>query len=101
MSSILALVLISAGVVAVCSIYLTLHPEYHSGLFGTLGLGMMCLGAAARVGQLMERCMSSGYECEAVRITPLTVLVWCGLALFMGRHCWRFFKRTRRAGSST
>jgi hypothetical protein len=80
----------AALVLAVCAL-LVLHRDYHAGFVGNLGLGMLALAAATRLAGILEQ----GGE---VRITPLGVLLWIGLALFLGRHAFKFLHRWRAGG---
>jgi hypothetical protein len=43
----------AALVLAVCML-LVLHRDYHAGLFGNLGLGMLALAAATRLAGILE-----------------------------------------------
>jgi hypothetical protein len=73
------------AVVAICLLFV-LNPHYHAGLVGNLGLCLVALAAASRVGDLVEH----GLE---ARVSPQGALLWIGLALFLGRQAWRFMSR--------
>jgi hypothetical protein len=73
------------AVVAICLLFV-LNPHYHAGLIGNVGMCLVALAAASRVGDLVEH----GLE---ARISPQGALLWIGLALFLGRQAWRFMSR--------
>jgi hypothetical protein len=77
-------------VLAVCML-LVLHPDYHAGLFGNTGLALIALAAVTRLAGILE------YGSE-VHITPLGVMLWIGLALFLGRHACHFLHRWATRG---
>jgi hypothetical protein len=81
----LAVCAASALVVVVCLIFV-LNPHYHAGLIGNVGMCLVALAAASRLGDLVEH----GLE---ARISPQGALLWLGLALFLGRQAWRFMSR--------
>lgn len=87
------LVFLAAAVVLAVCVLLVLHPSYHAGLVGNLGLAMVALAAASRCAAIAEH----GRE---VYITPQGVVLWIGLALFLGRHAWKFLQRWALAGPS-
>jgi preprotein translocase subunit SecG len=75
-------------VLAVCAL-LVLHRDYHAGLSGNAGLGLLALVALS--------CLTGIIEGE-VRITPHAALLWIGLALFLGRHACKFLQRWLHRG---
>lgn len=91
-----AFVLISAvSFVMVASFYLAWHKHYHSGLIGTVGLAMICIGSTARLSYMLDRCFQSEYLCEMTRVNPAILFLWVGLALFMGRLLHGFLQRVK------
>ena len=92
------LVMLSAALVAACCIYLSLHPFYKSGVFGSIGLGLLGLGAASRFFNLAEHCLRE--SCDLAWISPEGLFTWVGLAFFFAQCVYRFNKRvrSRRAG---
>lgn len=74
-----------ATVVASIAIILILHHEYDDGLIGRVALSGLGLGAIVRVTEII----SNG---ASMPVTPVGVLIWVALALFLGRHLRRFMK---------
>lgn len=87
----LLVLIASASVAAVC-VALVLHREYEDGLIGRISLACMGVAALARAASLLS---GLGY----VWVSPVGVLLWCGLAAFMVRHVYRF-ARWRRCGEN-
>jgi uncharacterized membrane protein YgdD (TMEM256/DUF423 family) len=91
MSTLLLCVVLSAAlVVAISALVLALNPKYRAGIFGTAGLALMGVAASARVVHLLQV-----EDIETMH--PVTILLWVGLALFLGRLCLCFLNRTTRA----
>lgn len=86
------LVLIACVVVFLAALLFVLHRDYHAGFIGTLGLGLIALAAFARAHGIVGQWEEQGLE--AVRVTPPGVLLWIGLALFLGRQAYRFLTRS-------
>lgn len=87
------LVLIAAALVLAACLVLVLHPDYHAGLFGNIGLGLVAAAGVARAAGILE------YGAE-VHVTPVGVILWTGLAMFLSRHCWKFLQRWLAGGPS-
>ena len=83
----------SASAVLGCCLLLVFNRDYHAGLVGKIGLGLVALAALSRVGALLEQGAHAW-------VSPQGVLVWVGLALFLGRHVVRYCIRARRRGPS-
>lgn len=84
-------VFVAAALVLVVCTLLVLHRDYHAGLFGNAGLGLVAIAAAARLAGILEQ----GNE---MHITPVAVLLWSGLALFLVRHALKFLQRWLHRG---
>jgi hypothetical protein len=78
-------VLVSATLVLICSLILVFHPEYEDGLIMRTGLALFGICAFSRVVRLLDG--SPDY------LNPVAILLWTGLALFLGGHTYRFLKR--------
>lgn len=85
------LVFAAAFTVLCACVVLVFHPDYDSGLVGTIGLALVAFGALGRVLALVEL----GNE---VQLSRLALIVWGGLALFFGRLLWKFLARARSRG---
>lgn len=79
------LVFIAATLVCGVCVILVFHKSYEDGLFGRISLAVIGLMAAARVLEILE-------EGSKVDISPIGGLLWLGLALFFGRHLYRFMR---------
>ena len=79
-----------AAIVLVICVALIFHCHYEDGLFGRIGLIVMALASFARIAQVVE----ADFEIEVSRVG---LALWAGLALFLGRHFYRFW-RWRRQG---
>ncbi len=87
------LVASAAAVLLCCGVLLFYHREYHAGAIGTAGLGMVALAALSRLSHLIEHGL-------AAWVSAPSVLLWLGLALFLGRHVVKFaFRAARRDGT--
>lgn len=71
-----------------CCVALVFHPDYDDGLFGRAGL--VCIGVTAFARVMLV--LTVGFP----HPTPVGVLLWLGVALFLGRHTWCFLLRARR-----
>jgi hypothetical protein len=85
------LVAAAAAVLLCCGVLLFYHREYHAGAVGFAGLGMIALAALSRIVHLAE----AGAHAW---VSPASVLLWVGLALFLGRHVVKFVFRHARRG---
>jgi hypothetical protein len=74
-----------AALVAAVSIILILHHEYEDGLIGRIALSGLGLGAIVRVTEIVSHGAS-------LPVTPVGVLIWISLAMFLGRHLFRFIR---------
>ena len=79
-----------AAIVAVICTVLVFHKDYEDGLLGRLGLAVMAIASLARLSHLVEHEFSRN-------VSPIGVMLWLGLAIFLGRHLYRFL-RWRRSG---
>jgi hypothetical protein len=64
---------------------LVFHPEYDDGLFGRLGMAMITFVAVARILKLFDDIPDY--------VTPNMLVLYAGLAMFFGRHTYRFLRR--------
>lgn len=87
-----AAVFFAAWVVLLVCVVLMLHPHYEDGLLGRLALAVIALAAYGRAGVIWER----GFD---IYLSWVAIALWCGLALFLGRHLYRFIN-WRRCGSN-
>jgi hypothetical protein len=89
------LVLLVVAVIAVlaCCLLFVLHPEYHAGVVGNLGLCLIALASFSRLAVLLERG-------QVAYVSPQGVVLWIGLALFLGRHALKFALRAARRDST-
>jgi hypothetical protein len=74
-----------AAIVASVAIILILHHEYEDGLVGRIALSGLGLGAIVRVTEIISHGAS-------LPVTPVGVLIWISLAMFLGRHLFRFMR---------
>lgn len=79
---------IACVLVAGAAFLFVFHRDYHAGVLGTSGLAFICIAAASRALSIAE----AGFE---ARVTPQGVMLWIGLALFLGRQAYRFLARWR------
>lgn len=86
-----AVLFASTGIVVACCFVLVFSREYHAGLVGKVGLGFVALAAFGRLAALWDR----GLEAW---VSPQGVMLWLGLALFIGRHAVKFLLRCSRRG---
>jgi hypothetical protein len=95
-------VLFCAIAVALCCLLLVFHPEYDDGLFGRLGMAMVTFVAVARILKLFDGIPDV--------VSPNMLALYVGLAMFFGRHTYRFLRRatwrgptwyTRNSGKAT
>jgi len=83
------LVGISLIIVMAVSIFFVIHKDYSVGFIGGLGLLMISVGAYSRLSSIME-------HMENVYLSPVSVFVWTGLALYLSDRMKRFVKRTKK-----
>lgn len=76
-------VFVAALIVLVVTVAFTLHRDYHAGFIGTFGLMLLGIGATARLADIWGGGL----------VAPFHVLVWVGLALFLGRQAWVWWWR--------
>lgn len=87
-----ALVVAAAALaVFLICLVLVLHPDYEDGLVGRIALATIALAALARFLAI------AGGDWQ-MQFNSIAFLLWVGLALFLGRHLYRFL-RWRRAGT--
>jgi|SRR5882672_6635300 len=85
----LTLTLIAAcGVLFIC-ILLALHKDYHSGVAGTFGLGLLAISAFARIMAVIT------HEGPVV-VSNLAMFFWVGTALFLGQLAVNFLYRSAK-----
>ena len=94
MSLTFIVVFIAAFVVLCACTVLVFHKDYASGFVGSIGLALIAVSATARLVILLENGISP------VRIPNIGVVLWIGLALFLGRLLWKFLNRARTRGPS-
>lgn len=80
-----AVVFLCSSAVLAISLVLVLHRDYEDGLIGRLALSLLGIGALARV---LDILFASG----PIPFSAIAFLVWLGLALFLGRHLYRFLR---------
>jgi fructose-specific component phosphotransferase system IIB-like protein len=79
----LLLLLLTAVIVPVC-VLLIFHPDYEDGFFGRIGLTLIGIAGFARLVSVFG---------DAHPVTPIGMVLWLGVAIFLVRHCWRFLRR--------
>lgn len=77
----------AALIFAVCLV-LVFHKDYEDGLIGRLALALIGITSLARVIGILENDFD-------VRFSPIAIGLWIGLALFFGRHLYRFLRWKR------
>lgn len=87
----------AALVVLLVAVFFALHCEYHAGLAGTVGLGLIAIAAVTRGSVIVDVWLEGRLDAQ---ISPQGVMLWCGLALFLGRQAWTFYRRWRKGGGS-
>ena len=85
------LAFVCASIVFAVCVVLVFHKDYEDGLIGRLALALIGIASLARIIGILE----SGFE---VRLSPITITLWTGLAIFFGRHIYRFL-RWRKDGA--
>jgi hypothetical protein len=87
-----AIVAICAFVVMLVCLYLALNKDYHSGVFGTLFLACIGVGALTRLDAIFE---VTGFTVHVVQLhaSPSSILVWAGAAGWFGRAYVCFTRR--------
>jgi hypothetical protein len=93
MSFLTVITLVAACVVLLICVLLALHKDYHSGLAGTVGLGLLGIASFARVTAILT-------QTGPVVITPLAMMFWIGTALFLGQLAVNFLYRSVKRGPS-
>lgn len=88
----LLLVTLSAFIVMVACLVLTLHKDYHTGVVGSFALGMIACGALARLLFIFE-------HHDASLVTPVALFIWVGMALHFAQLMVRFLLRLRGKGN--
>lgn len=79
------LVCLFTAVVLAVSLVLVFHSDYEDGLVGRLGLALIAFAAYSGFMRILDR------EFQAY-VSPVWLLLWAGLALFLLRHLWRFLR---------
>jgi hypothetical protein len=82
-----ALVAVTSLLVFVSCVVLVFHKDYDSGVIGGTGLAMVAFAAFARFMHVVDGVSTA---------SPLSAMLWSGLALFMGRLVVRFLMRCER-----
>lgn len=77
-----------AGLALIICLLCVFHRDYHAGILGNLGLGMIAIVAASRLLLIIE----GGWEAH---VTPQGIMLWWGFVLFAGRQLVRFMVRSR------
>ena len=72
----------AALIVACICIFLVFHEDYEDGMIGRLALSLMGLSASGRVLQLSDN--------HAWQVSNIGLVLWIGLALFLGQTMYRF-----------
>lgn len=87
-------VLIFMSAVFVCGVCIVLvfHRDYEDGILGRLALSMISISSFSLAMGIIERGFSQ-------HLNPIHTIVWFALALFFGRHLYRFL-RWRRVGEN-
>lgn len=85
------LLVVAAGTVLVIALLFVFHPHYELGVLGVTGLALIALAAVSRMDGLLERI----FDGEPLYISPRSLLVWIGVALFFGQLAWRFLRRCK------
>ena len=80
--------LLGAAAVLSCCFILVFNRDYDDGFFGRLGLTGIALVACSRIFSVLHG--------DPNQTSPMGVLLWAGLALFLVRHTSSFLKRCRR-----
>lgn len=88
MDPIVVLVMAAAAITLALCLLLVFHPDYQTGPLGAVAMGMIGLSALGRVMQLME-------HPDPLRISPIALFLWVGVALLMVSLTWKFCVRLR------
>lgn len=88
MDPIVLLVMLSASLTLALCLLLVFHPDYHTGPLGVVAMGMIGLAALGRTLQLMD-------HPDPLRISPIALFLWVGIALLMVSLAWKFLARLR------
>jgi hypothetical protein len=83
-------VFLAALLVLAVSVLFVLHCEYHAGFVGNIGLGVTAVAAYSTLCAIVDAWRAGTLT---VYLTPAEVMVWCGLALFLGRQAVVFLTR--------
>lgn len=94
----MASILVSAAslFVVVVAAILAVHRDYHTGILGTCGLGLLSLAGVTHALHLVERMMDGVWRTPS----PTAVFAWVGLALLMAHLGLKFWRRLGQRGTS-
>lgn len=86
-----ALTFILALIITVVCVSLILSANYHDGVIGRIGLACITLGCG--VGIVVQDIIEfvDGTH-DYHQVSPVGLLILCGLAVFMVRHYYRYWK---------
>ena len=87
------LLLFSSAVVFGCCVLLVFNHDYRAGIVGKVGLAFVALAAFTRAMGLLEHGLASW-------VSPPGVMLWLGLAAFLGRHAAKYLLRSAKKGPS-
>ena len=74
-----------AATVGVICLVLVLNKDYEDGLIGRVALASLALAAYVRCSVIVDRDFIATFS-------PIATLTWPALALFFGRHIYRFYR---------
>lgn len=80
------ILLMAIGVVVFASLLFVFHPDYEVGVVGVVGLMLLALAGIARLEDLFD-------GLGEMRVGPRSLIMWSGVALFVGQLAFRFLRR--------
>lgn len=86
MSLTICIVFVAASIALAISVVLVFHPEYHDGLVRRIGLACIGFGAFLSTYGILQ----AGFERRP--FSTIAVVVWTGIAIFLGDHFYNFIK---------
>lgn len=98
--SLVVLIAALVVIVFVCIVFV-FHPDYESGVVGTVGLAVLALAAASRADDVIGRLVDAGSLADAPAVPPRALIAWVGAALFFGQLAYRFLRRCWQSDGDT
>ena len=83
--------LIAASIALIVCAVLIFHNDYEDGLFGRFGLALIGTACAVRV----LGAIAAIETWTPIHISPMGLMLYTGIAIFLGRHLYRFLSYKR------